>query len=76
MNNKIVFANEATIVCTDNDKEIVAEIDNFKYQQHLDAYIATNRIPMHWTGKIYVGNAHGMEFTTTGPKESEKYSRR
>ena len=52
MNNKIVFANEATIVCTDNDKEIVAEIDNFKYQQHLDAYIATNRIPMHWTGKI------------------------
>ena len=76
MNNKIVFANEATIVCTDNDKEIVAEIDNFKYQQHLDAYIATNRIRMHWTGIIYVGNAHGMEFTTTGPKESVKYSRR
>ena len=76
MNNKIVFANEATIVCTDNDKEIVAEIDNFKYQQHLDAQIATNRITMHWTGKIYVGNAHGMEFTTTGPKESVKYSRR
>ena len=28
------------------------------------------------SGKIYVGNAHGMEFTTTGPKESVKYSRR
>lgn len=23
---------------------------------------------MKWNGKVYVGNAHGMEFTTVGPK--------
>lgn len=76
MNNKVIFANEAVVICTSNDREVVAEIDNFRFQEKLDAYIATNRISMRWTGKIYVGNAHGMEFTTTGPKESVKYSRR
>jgi hypothetical protein len=76
MNNKVVYANEAVVVCTSNDKEVTAEIDNFKFEQHLDAYIATNRIPMRWTGRVHVGNAHGMEFTTTGPKESVKYSGR
>ena len=75
MNNKVVYANEATITSTRTGTEVVAEIDNFKFEQHLDAYIATNRIPMRWTGRVYVGNAHGMEFTTTGPKESVKYSR-
>ena len=24
---------------------------------------------MSWNGKVYVGNAHGMEFTTDGPKQ-------
>ena len=35
--------------------------------ESLDAYIATNKIKMKWNGKVYVGNAHGMEFTTSGP---------
>ena len=75
MNNKVVYASEATVTSTNSGTEVTAEIDNFKFEQHLDAYIATNRIPMRWTGRVYVGNAHGMEFTTTGPKESVKYSR-
>jgi hypothetical protein len=24
---------------------------------------------MRWNGKVYVGNAHGMEFTSSGPVE-------
>lgn len=76
MNNKVVYANEATITSTRTGTEVVAEIDNFKFQQHLDAFISTNKIPMRWNGKVYVGNVSGMEFTTSGPKESIKYSRR
>ena len=76
MNNKVVYAEEAIVTSTNTGTEVTAEIDNFKFEQHLDAYIATNRIPMRWTGRVYVGNAHGMEFTTTGPKQSVKYTGR
>jgi hypothetical protein len=37
--------------------------------ESLDAFIASNKIHMRWNGQTYVGNAHGMEFTTLGPKE-------
>ena len=76
MNNKVTYANEATVISTRTGTEVVAEIDNFKFEQYLDAFIATNKIPMRWNGKVYVGNVSGMEFTTSGPKESIKYSRR
>tara|TARA_E500000081_G_C5810499_1_gene208954 strand:- start:140 stop:376 length:237 start_codon:yes stop_codon:yes gene_type:complete len=69
MNNKVSYAGEVDITCTGNDKVVTAEIDNFRYQESLTAFIATNKIPMRWTGRVYVGNAHGMEFTTPGPKE-------
>ena len=51
MNNKVVYANEATITSTRTGTEVVAEIDNFKFEQYLDAFIATNKIPMRWNGK-------------------------
>lgn len=76
MNNKVTYANEATVTSTRTGTEVVAEIDNFKFEQYLDAFIATNKISMRWNGKVYVGNVSGMEFTTSGPKESIKYSRR
>ena len=75
MNNKVVYANEATVTSTNTGTEVSAEIDNFKFEKHMDAFIANNKIPMRWNGKVYVGNMHGMEFTSTGPKESVKYSR-
>ena len=36
--------------------------------ESLDAFLANQKIHMRWNGRIYVGNAHGMEFTTPGPK--------
>jgi hypothetical protein len=42
----------------------------------MDAFVAQQKIPMRWNGRVYVGNMHGMEFTSTGPKESVKYSGR
>ena len=76
MNNKVVYANEATVISTRTDTEVVAEIDDFKFEQHLNAFIANNKIPMRWNGRVYVGNVSGMEFTTKGPKESVKYTGR
>ena len=58
---------EVEITCTNNGRVVTAEIDNLREKDSLDAFIATNKIRMKWNGKVYVGNACGMEFTTKGP---------
>jgi hypothetical protein len=60
--------NVCTITCTDNDKVLEVEVDNFKDKESMDIYVATNRIKMRWNGRTYVGNSSGLEFTTLGPK--------
>ena len=65
---KRIYDNKVLLVCTDNDKEATAEIDNFKENKSFNAFLATNKIPMRWNGRVYVGNAHGMEFTSKGPE--------
>ncbi len=67
MNNSF-HDNEAEITCTDNGNVVTAEIDNFRLEDSLNAFIATNKIHMKWNGSVYVGNAFGMEFTTKGPR--------
>ena len=55
--NNTYYATEAEITCTGNDRVVTAEIDNFKFQDSLTAFIATNKIPMKWTGRVYVAKA-------------------
>jgi hypothetical protein len=75
--NKVSYAEEVEMTCTGNDRVVTAEIDDFRFQESLTAFVATNKIPMRWNGRVYVGNAHGMEFTTPGPKEvATLFSRR
>ena len=51
-----------------SDFDIAASAAPAKEKEDLGAaFIATNKIHMRWNGKVYVGNAHGMEFTTAGP---------
>jgi len=69
MNSRIEYEKHATITNTRNEQSVKAEVDNVRVNESLDAFIATNKIHMRWNGKVYVGNAHGMEFTTPGPKE-------
>lgn len=64
---KTVYENTVVLTNTSNGKAAEAEIDNFKEGKSFDAFLATNKIPMRWNGKIYVGNQFGMEFTTPGP---------
>jgi hypothetical protein len=63
------FEKTALVTNTRNEQSVEAEVDNIRVNESLDAFIATNKIHMRWNGKVYVGNAHGMEFTTSGPKE-------
>jgi len=67
--NRIEYEKTAIVTNTRNDQSVEAEVDNIRVNESLDAFIATNKIHMRWNGRTYVGNAHGMEFTTPGPKE-------
>ncbi len=67
----IVYDKTAVIINTRNDQEVECEVDNIRVNESLDAFIATNKIHMRWNGKVYVGNAHGMEFTTAGPAQRQ-----
>jgi len=64
---RAIVDNKAMLTNTRNDVSVEAEIDNFQEGKSFNAFLATNKIPMKWNGKIYVGNAHGMEFTSEGP---------
>lgn len=68
------FGKTAILKNTRNDQEVECEVDNIRrtnkgVNESLDAFVVNNKIHMNWNGRVYVGNAHGMEFTTTGPKE-------
>ena len=70
---KTVYETTAMLTNTRSEKSVEAEIDNVREtakgeQESLDAFLASQKIHMRWNGKIFVGNAHGMEFTTPGPK--------
>ncbi len=75
-----VFENKCMVTCTDNDRIVEAEIDNFREKDSMYVFMATNKIHMKYNGRVYVGNAFGYEFTTPGPesynvKEGRKWIR-
>ena len=63
------FGKTAMLTNTRNSQEVEVEVDNVRVNESLDAFVANNKIHMRGNGKVYVGNAHGMEFTTAGPQE-------
>ena len=69
MNSRVEYEKTALVTSTSNSQSVEAEVDNIRVNESLDAFIATNKIHMRWNGKIYVGNALGMEFTSQGPSE-------
>jgi hypothetical protein len=70
MRNNIdnIYETTAVLTNTKTDVNINAEVGELKEQESFNAYIAGTKVRMMWTGKIYVGNAHGMELTSPGPK--------
>ena len=63
------FGKTAMLMNTRNEQEVECEVDNIRINESLDAFVASNKIHMRWNGKVYVGNALGMEFTTSGPQQ-------
>ena len=63
------YGKTAMLMNTRNEQEVECEVDNVRTNESLDAFIANTKIHLRWNGKVYVGNALGMEFTTAGPKE-------
>ena len=63
-----IYAKTATLVNTRTEQGVEVEVDNVREEESLTAYVANQKIHMKWNGRTYVGNAHGMEFTTAGPK--------
>jgi hypothetical protein len=66
---KTIYDNKAVLTNTRNEQSVEVEVDNVKANESFDAFVASNKIHMRWNGKIYVGNALGMEFTSQGPSE-------
>ena len=55
-----VYEKTCTVTCTDNDRVVEAEVDNFREKDSLNVFIATNKIHMKWNGRsIYIGNQFG-----------------
>jgi len=54
------------VTCTDNGNTVDAVVDNFKPKKYMDVIMANQRIKLSYNagyGKVYVGNAYGLEFT-------------
>ena len=54
------------VTCTDNGNTVDAVVDKFKKHEYMNIIMANQRIQMKYNagfGKVYVGNAYGMEFT-------------
>ena len=64
----IIYETTAVLTNTRTDVTIDAEAGEMKENESFNAYVAGTKVHMKWTGKVYVGNAHGMELTSPGPK--------
>jgi hypothetical protein len=63
-----IYETTAVLTNTRTDVTINAEVGELKENQSFNAYIAGTKVRFNWNGKVYVGNAHGMELTSPGPK--------
>jgi len=66
---KTFYNDKCSITCTDKDQVVEAEVMDFRPKQNLTVVLANNKIHMKYNGRLYVGNAIGMEFTSQGPQE-------
>ena len=57
------FNEQCEVTCTDNDRTVTANVMFYTPKKNLTVILV-----LKWNGRrVYVGNALGMEFTSTGP---------
>ena len=67
MKQENIYSKTAILNNTNTNKNVEAEVADLKENVSLNAFVAGEKIPMRWNGKVYVGNMFGMELTTAGP---------
>ena len=45
---KEVYENKCMVTCTDNDRVVEAEVDNFRAKDSMNIFMATNKIHMKY----------------------------
>jgi len=67
---QIEFEGKCDLHCTDNDKNVLAEVVDLKPEMYLTVYVADSKIVMQYNKRhnVYIGSLLGREFTTQGPK--------
>ncbi len=71
MHKRDIYEEDCVVHCTDKDKDLDAMILDFRPEKYMKIIISQEiRVTMQFVSKhkIYVGSAHGLEFTTKGPK--------
>lgn len=76
----LVYEETCEVICTDNDKMVIAEVLNFRINQELSVSINRSiKVNMRYNPKhkIYIGSAAGLEFTSDGPitREVKRFKR-
>jgi hypothetical protein len=66
---RTIYEENCKLHCTDKDQIVEAVVMQYTPKDYLTVVLATNKIHMKWNGKLFVGNAAGLEFTTPGPNE-------
>ena len=62
------FNEQCEVTCTDNDRTVTANVMFYTPKQNLTVILGESKVVLKWNGRrVYVGNALGMEFTSTGP---------
>lgn len=65
---------ECVVTCTDNGNKATAQVLDFKPQQKLTVVLnKAIKMTMNWSGREYVANMQGLEFTTAGPKVTKSW---
>jgi len=73
------FSDTCTIKNTSNGAEVEVELLDFRPKERLTVSVnRTVKVTLVYQARtnIYVGNMAGLEFTSTGPKETQTYKGR
>ena len=65
------YEDTCTLTCTDNDKQMTAEVLDFKENKSLSVTLNRQvKVMLFYDAKAkkYIGHQAGLEFTTAGPR--------
>lgn len=64
------YESECELLCIDNNKTSIAEVDRFEEHSYVQCFIGGMSINLQYNSKYktYLGKAAGLEFSTNGPR--------